>query len=684
VSLDDDWSLDFETRSAINLTDCGSHVYARHPSTTALMLSHAKGDAEPELWLEAHHECPPALHAHVEAGGRLRAWNAHGFEALIWEFVMVPRYGWPRVRPDQWVCTMQEALALGLPGKLATVAKVLRLPLGKDARGTRLINELCVGKPVPGRNRHTWRNDPDKMQALGEYCLQDLRVERAIARRMLRLTPPELELARLDALINRRGMGVDLRLVDAMLRLVDGAMVRFDRLVRETTNGRAQGITDLVGIACWLADSFDVRTPNGSLAKPELLRLLADPALPGPARVVIQARIDGGMASVKKLRAMRHYGATLGQRMRGLFAFLGAASTGRWAGRGPQPQNLPRATLADVEAAVAAIYALVAVLGTAEEEPAWAAFEAEFGPVLSAVSSLLRGCIVPGRGNVLWSCDLSGIESRVLAWLAGDERKLELFRSGGDPYLHTGSSIFGRPITKADKFERLVGKVAELACGYQGAVGAFQSMAAGYNVEIPDDMALKAVKGWREAHPLIVAFWYALNRAAIAATENPGELVRVAEDGVASTVQFIHAKGHLWCRLPSGRKLRYTNARLGEQTRKFPDGTSRTDPCVIYDTQDNSKNGTKQWGPVNLYGGLLAENVTQATARDVLVLGMRGIERQRRLVVGHVHDELVIEASANDNNAGPLLKAAMIAGAPWTRGLPLDAELDGPLRRYRK
>ena len=670
-----DLSIDMEVSSEVDLAEAGSHVYAAHRSTEILCMAYGYPGEELRLWRMGE-PCPDVIRGHLEGGGMFRAWNALGFEALIWKHICAARMDWPEIPAERWVCTMQEAQALGLPGKLDTAAKAVRLTARKDPAGARLIRECCIGVRDRVTGLRVWHRDEDRLRRLGGYCMQDVRVEMALSLRVRRLPSAERRLALLDATVNARGVSVDMALVLALTWITGQARADLNTRMVEITLGAVPTTDAVPRLKAWLA-SRGVLQPGQGLAKDDILGLLDDPALPGEVRVALNLRLTAAKSSTAKLSAFAAYGAHDG-RARGMLAFLGAA-TGRWAGRGPQPQNMPRAVVEHVEAAIRCVFDLYAS-GSGPGTAMWALFEEVHGQAFDVVSRLPRSCIVARRGKRLHASDLAGIESRVLAWMAGEVWKLDLFRSGGDVYLAAGPAVFGRAITRADKFERLVCKVAELACGYQGSVGAFASMGVNYGVKLPEDEALRVVRGWRAANPRTVQLWWDLNDAAIAAVSTPGVPVHVRPGGVASRLVFWCTGGHLWFQLPSGRCLRYANATMGQSF--SPTGGWR--PCVKF-WGLNSK--TRQWEEQSLYGGLLAENATQAVARDVLVEGMWAAEAAGLEIVLTVHDEILAEADEDDETAADRLHTAILSGpasAEWTRGLPLDAETDGNLLRYRK
>jgi DNA polymerase len=389
---------------------------------------------------------------------------------------------------------------------------------------------------------------------------------------------------------------------------------------------------------------------------------MLDGDLHDDCRTALKLRQEAAKSSTAKLTAMRDRAGDDG-RMRGLFQYHGAA-TGRWAGRGPQPHNFPRPTILHEQAEIEDV---IAHFG----EPEY--LRVFYGDPMPLVADCMRGMIVAAPGHTLICCDYSNIEGRVLAWLAGEEWKLQAFRdfdagTGPDLYLLAYAKGFRCSVEEAKPF-RQVGKVMELALGYGGGVGAFQTMARGYGVKVTDERADELKHAWRGAHVQVVKFWADLERAAIRA---------VQEGGVhrAGPIAFKVKGSFLWCQLPSKRVLCYPYPQM--QDKETPWG--KTVQQLTY----MSVNGvTRKWERCATYGGSLAENVTQAVARDILVAGMRACAAAGFPVVMHVHDEIVAEVPLSADLSVDKMSTLMSNAPHWATGLPIAAT--GWLgRRYRK
>jgi DNA polymerase len=365
-------------------------------------------------------------------------------------------------------------------------------------------------------------------------------------------------------------------------------------------------------------------------------------------RDVLKVRQTLGKASTSKYQAMQNL-AGHDNRARGVFSYHGA-QTGRWAGRGFQPQNLPRPAFNDADTCVQLFD---------QRDPEL--LEMLYGDPMAALSSTLRSMIVPAQGNRLMVVDFNAIEARVLAWLAGEQEPLDVFATGQCIYCHAATSIYGRTITKKDKEERQIGKVAVLALGYQGGVGAFQTMAAAYRVEIEDELADQIKVKWRKANKNIVRFWYALEEAANNAVKHRGH----AFD--AGPITFKCHGDFLFAKLPSGRRLAYYQPRLGNNGLEFWGTDSRLGG---------------RWAKLDTYGGKLAENITQAVARDLLADAMLRVEAKGYPVVMHVHDEIVSEVPKDFGSLAEFEQ--LICQMPdWATGLPMAVE-GFECERYRK
>jgi len=619
--------IDFETRATVDLVARGIDIYADDPNTDAWCMGWAFNDEPVQMWRMGE-PLPSQVREHVEAGGLVGAWNA-AFELGIWNRVMVERHGWPRLRPEQCRCTMVMAAAMSLPLSLDKCAKALSLDITKDMPGHRLM--MRVSKPRTTEPL-IWWDDEDRLRRLEEYCAQDVEVERRIARKLLPLSATEQELWVLDQTINQRGVPVDLASVEWLIDWCKQERKRLNKQMFKVTGGQVRDCSDVAGLARYAGVQ--------SVAKAALEEHLKSAT--GKIAAALQLRQEFAKTSTKKLEAFRR-GTMPDGRMRGIFQFYGAESTGRWAGRRVQPQNMPRPTCG-------------------QDEIERRLRERDFRS-LRDVSDCLRAMIAAPQ---LVCADFSAIEARVLAWLSGQEDVLDVFREGGDLYKHAASGIYSVTYGDVDKDQRQIGKVAVLALGYQGAVGAFNAMAQSYGVVLPKPKIERIVKGWRDANPKTVQWWADLENGAERAIRKRGKRI------VAGGIPFRHAKGHLWLKLPSGRMLCFPRAKIGSVEK--PWGTADGIKYV----GENSYTRKVEW--LTTYGGKIAENITQAVARDLLAAAMVRVEAAGHEVVMHVHDELVAVKDGADLKE---FEQLMAEAPEWAAGLPLAAE--GWIgERYRK
>jgi len=649
---------DFETYSEVDLRAAGAYAYAEHASTEILCMAWAIGDQAPQLWLPGD-PFPPALAERIAAGGHVVAWNAP-FERQIWAKVAVPRLGWPPLPDDQLYCAAAMAANMGLPRDLATAARALGLPAQKDAAGHRIM--LKLSKPRrPSKNnpatRWTPESAPEDFRALYAYCLQDVETERGVHRKLYALSDREREIFLLDQRINDRGVKIDRPLIAAAQRVVDDTLKTLDGNLARVTAGAAAAATQTARLADWV-NGRGVMCSGVSAAEIRRMLLLD---LPTDVRAALECRQLAGKSSTAKLEAMLA-AAGSGDRIRGSLLYYGAARTGRWSGRLHQPQNYPRGdegVLAVLDAAVDAIATGMAGF-----------VEAMVGNPMEAVSTCLRPMMVAADGHDLIAVDFANIEGRVLAWLAGETWKLDAFRAydagtGPDLYKVAYSRSLGVPVDTVTKPQRQVGKVIELACGYQGWVGAFQTFAALYGISVADDEAARLAGAWREAHPKVVATWRGLNQAAVRAVLQPGTAHSFGR------IAYVASGGWLWCRLPSGRVLAYCNPSIQPN--------SRGESAVWFWGVDSV---TKQWVEISGYGGLWTENIVQAISRDLLAEAMLRCEAAGYPLVLTVHDELVAEVPHGFGSVAEMESLAAELPA-WAEGLPVAAA-GWRGRRYQK
>lgn len=653
---------DFESKSAVDLKVVGLDNYARHPTTDIWCLAWAIGDEEPDVWTPGE-PFPPRLRRHIESGGLFFAHNAQ-FELALWNRIGVPRYGFPPLHVEQCRCTMAMAYSMALPGSLEKAAAAVGIAEQKDMSGHRLMMQMA--KPRT-EEPLTWWNDLDKIEELCGYAKQDLRVERAMAARLMPLSADEQALWVLDQKINQRGVHIDIPSVTAALKIVASEKQRLDEEMRDATQGFVSVCSEVKRIGDWLCVS-GVELPG--LAKADVLDALSLDTLPQAARRVLLLRQEAGKTSTAKLKALQEAASTHDNRVRGTMQYHGAG-TGRWAGRRIQPHNMPRPQfkLKEMEHAIANF-------GSEEAADFLTVF---YGSPLNVVSSSLRSLICAAPGNDLLAADFANIEGRGLPWLAGDARKLRRFAdydagTGPDIYRSTAADILGKPVASiTDQERQTYGKVPELACGYQGGVGAFLTMAKTYLVKVSEAVAERAKTGWRAAHPDIVHYWYALESAALSAVLHAGTKYSAGPRG--HEVVFKVSGSFLWCKLPSSRVLCYPYPCV--KAIETPWGEMKDQ--VHYSSVDGL---TNKWVETHTYGGKLAENVTQALCRDLLVAAIRNAEAGGYPVVLHVHDEVVSEVPKGFGSLEEFEKLCSQMPA-WADGLPVVAK-GWRGERYRK
>ncbi|MPZ19524.1 MAG: XRE family transcriptional regulator [Luteitalea sp.] len=665
--------IDDETHSAVDLRKTGVHVYAEDETTDVWGMSYAFGDDPVQDWEAEDLFCPPEIVDHVRSGGLVCAHNA-AFERAVWKYIKTRRYGWPEVPVEQWRCTMAAAYAMALPGALGDLAAALGLDIQKDMKGRALMMRMAKPRGRDAGGNLIWWDDEDRKQRLRLYRRQDVETERAIHKRLLPLRPSEQSLWHLDQEINDRGVHVDEALCQAALKIVGQTTDGLNAEVREVSGGEVGACSNVQEIAAFCAKR-GIETET--IRKDELAAILCK-VIPDDARRVLELRQEAGKASVTKIKALLA-GRSRDGRARGMLQFH-AASTGRWAGRRFQPQNLKRPEIVTNEALTE--QAIQLVLGGHTDAVEWL-----FGPPLSVVGDLVRSTVRAAPGHVLYVADFSAIEGRGRDWLTGEEWKLEAYRlydAGLGPgiYEKTAGGILGKPPEDVTKEERQpYGKVAELALGFQGGVGAFQTMAHTYGVKVTDEEAEAIKAAWREKHPRTKQFWYDIDEAAIRAVSTPGETIPCGR------LAFKVAGSFLFMRLPSGRCLCYPYPRV--EWVDTPWGSRKqalTFKSVLTPFNQKRRTGdpsdTPKWGRISTYGGSLTENAVQAIARDVMAEAMVRVEAEGYPVVLSVHDEVVSERPEGSGSVVDF-RHLMSVVPDWAEGFPIAAEAWAGVR-YRK
>lgn len=654
--------LDFETRSGADLREHGADVHVSHPWAGVWCVGYAIDDSEAVC--VSPNEASDVLTEIAASDARIIAHNAQ-FEWQVWNNIMV-RYGVPPIPISRFICTMATGYAMSLPGSLDGMSAALGIEQGKDLAGGRLAVQMAAPRRIEHGNP-IWWDEEEKRVRLYQYCTQDVRVEREVFRRLRPLPVSEQKLWELDAAINQRGI-----YIDARAGAVAADAVGLEQGVSASrlwvlTEGRVNGPSEIQKLKTWIEEQG---VALSSLAKQEVIDALATEGLPPHVAEALQIRQAFAKTSTAKIRRMLD-GRSANGRVKGTLQYHGSG-TGRWAGRRIQPHNLPRPTIEQRE-----IEEILDYLATHDVTTALEYIRVFYGPPLVRIADCLRGLICAAPGNRLCAGDYSNIEGRALAWLAGEAWKVKAFADfdkgvGHDIYLLAASRIYQKPVETFTKKspERQIGKVAELALGYQGGVGAFQTMAPTYGVKIPDHEADAIKIAWRALHPNIKRYWYNLEDTAAQAVQHAG--VVVSTGPAYARISFKVQGSFLWCRLPSGRALCYPYPQIKEYESLW--GVKWQ---LSYMSVDDK---TRQWQRTQTYGGKLAENITQAVARDILAASMMTVEQAGWKLVFHVHDELVTETTHGELD--DFLNLMRIP-PPWAAGLPIAVEGWTGIR-YRK
>lgn len=639
-------AIDIETYSSVDLGSAGVYAYTQAEDFDILLLGYAFDndevgvidlaspgeDAEYRLRFIAKYLTDPEI--------QKTAFNANFERTCLAEYL---EYDLPA---EQWSCTMIQAMTLGLPGNLAGVAEVLHLEQQKMEAGKSLIAYFSKPCKPTAKNNNRTRNlpkhDPEKWELFKAYNKQDVVVECEIRRRLDKHPAiQEPKLWTLDQAINDRGIQVDRLLVEHAISLNTEYMNRLEIEASNLTGlDNPKSVSQLKG---WLSN--EEGTEIGSLNKKAIPDLMKSATGDNTQRV-LELRQELSKSSIAKYEAMQQAVCSDG-RIRGLFQFYGANRTGRWAGRLVQMQNLPQNHLVNLDDARE-------LLRMGEYE----ALEMIFDSIPNTLSQLIRTAFIPSPGCRFVVADFSAIEARVIAWLAGEKWRQEVFATHGKIYEASAAQMFRVPVESIKKGDplRQKGKVAELALGYQGGPNALVKMGA-IEMGLNEDELPKLVRMWRNANSMIVKFWADVEEAALSAVEN------LQPTKIQFGIRFAVSDGMLFVRLPSGRRLTYVNPRI--EANRF----GKT--ALQYDGMDQM---TRKWGPKETYGGKLVENIVQAVARDCLAESMLRLAGAGFDIVAHVHDEVILDVPVTRCNA--LQEACDIMGQPisWTPGLLLRAD----------
>jgi len=705
----------------------GAAVYAEHPSTEVLCLFYdLKDGVGPELWTPHHSDPPFRLLEHVGKGLPLEAWNSM-FEFLIWSHVCTRLYGWPAIPREQIFCAAAKSRRFGLPGKLEIAANVVGKELKHAADGKRMLNRYSIPRN-PTKNDLRLRIDPweDGLEGIGlySYCRQDIVSEASVSSVCPDLDDKELAIWRLDQRINLRGVPVDMPAVVSAVKVLDYMEIKYNAEMARLTNGDANTCSEVAAIQNNLWMNYGLRMHS---LDDEAVTTALKGELHPTARRILLIRKKMASAGAKKLRAMQRL-ASYDNRVRDQYIYHGP-HTGRWSSGGLQLHNMKSSgpdlhlcpscqvyygpgdfdcctscgTVATAEKAESwSIESMTSVINTLHnypEEPA--NVETILGDqTLDALAGSIRGLICAPAGKDFLCSDYSAIEAVVLAALAGEEWRLEVFRTHGKIYEQTAADITGKTLQYYIDYysqngghhsdRKPFGKIPELASGYAGWIGAWKAFGAD---EFFDDDAIKdKIKAWRAKSPMIVELWggqwrkhpdrwefsaelYGLEGMAISAVLNPGHTYRYR------LISYLYENDILYAQLPSGRLMHYHQPRLAEVQDRFSKNMKWDLSYMTYNT--NPMKGKIGWVRVHTYGGMLTENVTQAVARDIFAHGMLNVEAAGYPLMLHTHDEMMSEV---DEGFGSVeeYERLMCDLPAWCNDWPIRAEGGWRGKRYRK
>lgn len=657
-------SIDLETYSTVSIGAAGSYRYILDPSFEILLFAYSLDGMPVEVIDVASGQVIPLW---LKNALKNPLYIKHAYNAAFEWFALSKYLGW--LPPDQWRDTMLHALYCGYPASLDAAGRAMGLPEDKKklTTGKALIRYFCVPcKPSNAngnRTRNLPKHDPAKWKLFKEYNGQDVVTEMEIDRRLSAFPVPAFVQKQweTDLTMNARGVAADMEMVSGAL--VIGATVKSQLMAEARQLSGLDNPNSIKQLARWLTEATDSDAEITSVTKETVATMLKQPQ-PANVQRMLEIRQELGKTSTKKYDALETCIADDG-RVRGLLQFYGANRTGRWAGRLVQVQNLPRTYTHPLPPARQLV-----------KDRNIDGLRLMYGSINDTLSQLIRTAFVATPGNVLIDADFSAIEARVISWLAGQEWRLEVFRTHGKIYEASASQMFHVPIEKIKKGNpeyalRQRGKVAELALGYQGGVSAMRRMDTGHNLDdLSDDEVKGIVDRWRETNSMIRDLWNIVDSAAVTVITNGGaQTIRSETTDAVITLSceldVITGTRYMTILLPSGRKLYYPSPEIGVNR--------WGNPSVSYMGQNQT---TKRWERVETYGGKLVENIVQAIARDCLAIAIENLEAQGLHVVFHIHDEVVIDTPAwadNDTMLDTVTKI-MTKPIPWAQALPLNAD----------
>lgn len=643
-------SIDVETYCDLDIRNVGAYKYCRHPSFEILLFAYAFNDEPVKIIDFTQGDSIGTLRVSLIDPKILKtAFNANFERNAILNYFF-ESYRNCGMSPKQWDCTMIKAMRLGLPGSLDMVGKALHFPEDKQKmkEGKALIQYFCKPckqtKTNEGRTRNLPEHEPEKWETFKEYCKQDVEVEREIRNKLDRYqtTTKEKLLWDLDQMINDRGVNLDLALAEKAIECDEQFKERMIEEAKELTG--LDNPNSLTQLKKWIGEKVGYAV--GSITKDTIPTLIRDAEFQNNKEVkrMLELRQLMGKTSTKKYQTMLNMRCDDG-RIRGILQFYGANRTGRWAGRGVQVQNLPQNHLPDLDNARSLL-----------REGEFEDLEFLFDSIPDTLSQLIRTAFIPSKGNRFIVADFSAIEARVIAYLSNEEWRLEVFRTHGKIYEASASQMFRVPIESIKKGSDLrgKGKIAELALGYGGSVGALTSMDK--NKSIPEEELPGLVKSWRNANPNITKFWWDCDKAAKKAIQERTTVT------LHHGIKFIYDPGVLFIELPSGRKLSYLRPKIEP---------GPYDKTII--TYEGLQQTSKQWTTLETYGPKIVENIVQAFARDCLGETMFNVAKTGFNIVMHVHDELILDVPKWVSSVDEVCEL-FAKPISWAPGLPLKAD----------
>lgn len=629
---------DFETRSDVDLLKAGVYNYVASPFTDVNCLGWAIDDEEPELWLPGSPP-PKKLLKAILKGEMIAAWNAQ-FERLVWNNCLV-RHGFPKVPLEQFYCIAALSRARGYPGKLEKAARFCGLKYQKDMEGHTLMLKLCKPREYAEDGTPVWWDYQPDYERLGEYCLQDVIVERAMYESFVPLQDWELRDYHISEEINDRGVCVDIDLARAAVISSEKEKIDATDVLVALTDGEVTSYNQVARILDWVEQEWKA-LPD--LKKTTVLDALVEDDIPPHVADVLELRLENAKAAVSKFAAMLAR-SNSDDVARGLYMWRGAG-TGRFTSMGVQIHNLVRDSSVDTipilkKHGIAGLRML--------------------GDPVKLLSQMVRPAFVASPGNTFLIGDYAQVEVRVTAWAANEMYLLPLFRQGISPYLTFGKEAYGREIHKErDEKEYKSSKSCVLGLGFGGAEGALARAMKPEGIVLPGDELTRLVGLYRELNPRIVKYWYELREAALNAMYSKGSIVQ------CGIVAYLFDGEHLWMRLPSGRLVCYPFAKV------TADDYDRD--SIEYRRGNRSpKAGVSEWPTVRLWYGMQIENIAQAIAYDLLSGALRRLREWWVRI--HVHDEIVPEVPKElAEQLLPEFLDIMAQGESWSEGLPLKAE----------